>query len=246
MVGIATLGSIVTIITGMTYLDGIKNFFRSDHSKYESENFEPGQLRPKPLDTLIPDSILLVNEPKSRRYVDTSSPPPIVKGILLGDQNGDIIFDYGSNNVVVPRRLLDTGFNVSRQAGGGCSGIDVILGIKDNRLYVSTIFNSILNSETIGIIEFNRWKLFRPNVLDWKNDDERLEVRDRQNNIVFTIKYVGGNHVTIRGYFIGPKGVSVVNNGDDAEDRGNNCFPYGTPNWKEAATQRISMIKSNF
>ncbi len=65
------------------------------------------------------------------------------------------------------------------------------MAVKDNRMYVSIEFKDLLKEETVGVIEYNHWKLYKYNLLDFHNDDNRLEVIDKQNNIVFSIRNGG-------------------------------------------------------
>ena len=122
---------------------------------------------------------------------------------------------------------LYTGVNLFAPLFTGCTDSKLILGLKDSRIYVSVEFKDLKKEETIGIIEFNHWKLYKENTFDFDNTDEKLQVKDKQNNIVFSIEYdtkPGDDpQININGYFINPKAVLVVseNGTGEADSKGN-------------------------
>jgi hypothetical protein len=108
--------------------------------------------------------------------------------------------------------------------------------LEDKKLYFSLKIVDIEKEEVIGIMDYNHWSLFKPNLLDYYNDDNTLEVLDRQGNVAFSIQLIGLNIIKLRGYFISQKNISIV-----ADDRMLLCVPKDSVNDKKAA---IKIIKS--
>src|SRR5690606_9372080 len=84
--------------------------------------------------------------------------------------------------------------------------------LMDGKIYVSCSFIDYRTNEVIGEIHYNKWKLYNKNLLDFYNDDKRLEVRDNYGNIAFAIKFTGANSFLIYGYFVTGDWVSVATN----------------------------------
>jgi len=111
---------------------------------------------------------------------------------------------------------------------------------------VSVKFFDLEKDEFIGSIAYNHWNLFTPNLLDFHNDDERLEVKDKQNNIVFSIIYEGVG-VWISGYFIDSKSIIVMPNDPKKSKTGHPlCLLKTDASWKQKALDEIVVIKSIF
>ena len=129
---------------------------------------------------------------------------------------------------------------------GNCPNAKLFLGIKDDRLYVSVKFNDLETGQNIGTIAFNHWKVFLPNLLSYRYDDERLEVRDRQDNIVFSIKYEESNNgkapkIVIGTYLNSEESVLVCTNTWNAT-----CVNKKEKGWKKRALKFIETIESVF
>ena len=82
--------------------------------------------------------------------------------------------------------------------------------IKNDRLFISTVFKDIQKEEVVGIIDYDHWRLFKPNLLNWKESDTSLEALDRGNNVIFNMIYEQPNTLTIHGYSVGLGCIFVV------------------------------------
>lgn len=106
---------------------------------------------------------------------------------------------------------LQKGIKLFSTSLSGCTDTNLTIGVKDERLYVSTVFKDIEKEETVGSIEFNHWKLFKPNLLDFRNGEQKLEVKDKQNRIVFSVRFSKDvDAVFISGYFISSKSILIL------------------------------------
>jgi hypothetical protein len=186
---------------------------------------------------------------------------PTIKGIkLLGDASLlYVIFNLGTTLEMIPIQSLDSGVRLRIPAlYKGCNPSYISFVIKDNRLYVSAEFKDLLKEETIGIIEYNHWRLYKSNLFDFHNTDDKLEVIDKQNNIVFSIKFEIGpanfNSVNISGYFINPYSIAILSYKDPIYLKSgqiirgglDTCIDKATDNWKQKSAVLISDIKTIF
>lgn len=71
-----------------------------------------------------------------------------------------------------------------------------------------------------------------------------LEVRDKQDKIVFAIKYSnwsGSPGVAISGYFIGDTSVSIINTSLNDNIASVNCIQKSDVDWKQKALNHINL-----
>jgi hypothetical protein len=236
----------IMAVWGFLYIPPIKNLWQSKHEQFVEANYAQGDLK-APIftgDTHAPYSI---SEMKPNfRIPDLRIESPSIKGIKIPDfnKNGYVIVFISGYIFTCLRTDLEKGIDIFNPILSNCSSSHLILGIKDERLYVSVEFKDLRKEETIGFIEFNHWRLFLPNLLDFNNDDERLEVKDKQNNIVFSIAYET-KAVFISGYLIGTKSIIVMPN-DPKKSKSINplCVLKTDTNWKQKALDEITLIKS--
>ena len=85
------------------------------------------------------------------------------------------------------------------------------LRIINDKLFVSTEIRD-LGDELVGVINYNKWSLFKPNLLTYPDTDSSVEVIDRYNNVVFSILFTAPNSLTIQGYFMKKDRIIVINN----------------------------------
>ncbi len=169
---------------------------------------------------------------------------PNIRGILIPnvERLPEIEIRMGAMIIQLPVNFFRVGVNILGLSPYTiCADRELVLGVKDNRLYVSTEFKDLQKEEVIGNIEFNHWKLYKPNFLDFRNDDHKLEVRDKQGYIVFSIHFAAPNKLIVQGYFIGANAIATVNNITDAF-----CYDKSNPHWRDSAINRISKMKSIF
>jgi hypothetical protein len=228
-----------------TFFDWLK----SPEQKYQDETFVAGNLKPPKIEM-----------PESNQYSFAERPPIIpntlgdssigIKGLLLKTKNPyqPIGVAMGNYAYVIPLINFNYGVVLPMVQGQECGNI--IFGIKDGRLYVSAEFKDLQKEEIIGIINFNHWKLYKPNFFDFKDDDTRLQVWDKQNNIVFALEYIveGGVHfVNVNGYFINTASISVlVCDERDHQKRFGMCISKTEHDWKQKALTYISKIEPIF
>jgi hypothetical protein len=76
-----------------------------------------------------------------------------------------------------------------------------VLKLIEDRLFIRAKFRDISNGTILGEIDFNKWKLYRNNILDFDNNDDFLEVIDKHGYITCSIKFKPPNNIVIHGYF---------------------------------------------
>ena len=250
------------LITGIGLLlaIGVSLFFfidryKSPKQKFEEEKLAQGNLNPPILQNFTKEYTISETPPKFYENPPVNTLYPHIKGIYAKNiknlQYVNVIL--GSLAVRCLVSDLYNGVNLFSPAFSNCTDSKLMLGLKDDRLYVSVEFKDLKKEETIGVIEFNHWSLYKDNLLDFNNDDERLEVKDKQNNIVFSIQYFvdmpNDPEIYIRGYFISPYDILVLTDRAIADKNGvefNKCLLKTDSNWKQKAEFRIQDIKSIF
>lgn len=176
---------------------------------------------------------------------------PRIFGLKIKNIESNGIF-LNIGNTVMPVTLpqLSNGIEVSIPIHGNFSCSSLRFGYKDERIYISTEFSDLQKEETIGIIEYNHWKLFKKNRLIFYNDERRLEVRDLQNNIVFGIEYKQdfgkNNWVYVSGYFISPETVSIIATDSTRRTDTDTCISKSSDSWKVKSATLIKNIKTFF
>lgn len=243
-------GSVALISGAFTVFDYWKQIRYENlpaREKYEVKNFDTGHLVGTPVvfENYVPETIPIIsNSP----VLDTF---PIIKGLLIENINKTgMSIQVGTNTVHLPAVAFYNGIDVFKDQFNYCTTSKIFLGVKENRLYISVVFKDFITRQFIGVVEFNKWKVFTPNLLTYKYDDQRFEVLDRQFHIVFSIKYKKsvdeyGPTVIINGYFMSPKNILVLN----STGIGATCYSYEKNNSQfsiDAALENIENIKSIF
>jgi hypothetical protein len=179
------IGVIVGILAS---IEDVRNLFLGKHEKYVKEKFVEGDLKPPRLPDDSSDYIVL-EHPIVFTHFRKDDGYPIITGIKLkstGTLKDFVQFYLGDDVVFCPKSDLNIGIRISvTKKSGNCTPSFINFVLKDDRIYVSVEFKDLLKEETVGVIEYNHWKLCKENMFDFKNTDEKLEVRDKQNNIVF-------------------------------------------------------------
>jgi len=232
-----------------------KDIFYTKHEKYEEESFISGDLK----GTKISDAnfVSLPKYSMSEKPITLSINTinegyPKINGILIKRFNDPEfinrgwIFSIPGNYIqTLYPKDLQKGIRLFSSIPSQCSSTNLVIGVIGDRLYVSTEFKDLAKEETIGIIEFNHWRLFKNNLLDFYSDDTRLEVRDKQNNIVFSLVYYEEpNQLHVAGYFINPNSILIIKNNQAGSAEMNRCISKSEPDWKIIATTEIAAIKS--
>lgn len=255
------IGVIASIIAIYQF---IKDSIKSQKEKYNDETFVKGTLRPSFLTKEIPynhNSYTVSESPINFSITNNIKNSPAITGIKLTSPHSKkwVYVQFGAFGFIVKISDLRRGVELFSKNLIDCTSKKIFLGVKDDRLYISTEFKDLQKEETIGVIEFNHWKLYKPNLFDYRNDDKRLEVVDKQNNIVFSINYISKfNGVLISGYFIDERSIvilptaitetdrSVILNSLKGSDLKNfqTCIYKKEANWKILAQREISLIHS--
>jgi hypothetical protein len=255
------------VVTGLSIVLGIivsypiiREMFMTQKEKFDKENVIEGDLKPPKVEDL---------ELGERKYTLSEIPPefktaplidstyPKIKGIYIPSfdtlQTSDFPVIFGTTIISCKATDFYKGINIFNVLFKDCLDTKFTLGIKENRLYVSTVFKDIQNEQVIGVIEYNHWKLYKSNLLTFQNDDSRLEVRDKQNNVVFSIMYgeldKDARYVIISGYFLNNSSVLIIPNSKNDHSKHlfeNFCILKTDSAWKTKAYDRIDSIKSVF
>lgn len=150
---------------------------------------------------------------------------------------------------MVSRSQLRKGYEVAIPPNSNFSCGSIKFGLKDDRVYVSTEFKDLQKEETIGIIEFNHWKVWKRNRLFYYDDENRLEVRDLQNLKVFSIKYEFDGvlqEIFVSGYFIQPENVAILAFNKDTTKMIQTCIQKSDLAWKTKTWKLAEKIETVF
>ena len=160
-----------------------------------------------------------------------------IKGIIIPnytDSYPDLNIFYGSFTISYSIEKFKQGINITPdliKCAGEPPG-NIGLKIIDGKLFVSTEILD-LDDKLVGVIDYNKWSLFKPNLLTYHETDNSLEVIDRYNNVVLSILFISPNTISLQGYFMEKKEIIVLSHAM-------NCFPK---NDIESAKEAIRTIK---
>lgn len=218
----------------------IRNIFLTEKEKHDKENFDSGEIKapvhsPQTVQSFSEKPPTFLTSP----ILDTF---PRIKGLLIDVEKarGDnaIAINIGGNLTLIPLENL-----YGRSLQLTCTNSVMYFLANGNRLYVSVEFKDILTEQHIGIIEYNRWRVYIPNALEWKYDDYKFEVKDKQGYIVCAVISTG-NTIDVTGYFINPTDISILR--IDGTVPIDTCISKNKPYWKREAQTEILKIKSIF
>lgn len=269
--------AILTVISLVFGLPAFIDFLKSPKEKYNTETFIEGDLKPARIGNT---SALSATGDLGDKFTINHTAyehAPKIEGILLKrlKERGTVAVQCGNVMILTSSGALSNGLDIlhinendfyratfdttiKKNSQQSCVPNKIILGLHDNRLYVSVEFKDLKKEETIGNIEFNHWKLYKPNLFDFHNTDSTLQVIDKQNNVVFSVRYVSaGNCVLINGYLIGDESVYVMprdmtlTSESQIYDTSARIFSSDTcvciyksdGDWKQKAQKAISKIK---
>lgn len=253
-------GIIAAMATILVSIPMIRYNFLSPKEKFERDHFRSGDLKPNKITNRNASfSEYVVSETRPFFLNKITDRFPKIKGILVEkfDTKQEIILNLGGLPIHCKPKDFYKGIDIFLSKFADCTKVKLTIAVNNDRIYVSTEFKDLEKEQVIGNIEFNHWRLFNDNMLDFNNDDEKLEVKDRQGNIVFSIKYDmlddSTSLVNISGYFIDYTSVLVLPNviltNKGAELKGNTiiqCISKNDTNWKKQAQYDIQFIKTIF
>jgi len=259
------LGGLITVSTGIRNWPDVKAFFSSPKQNFDKKQFSEGNLN----GTLVDDSIPWnVETPMIFNSNPINSGYPKINGIYIPKFNdpsflkkGKVSIKIGSRIILCPAKVLLYPQNLLNFAYKQCAiGPLLTFGVKDSRMYVAAEFKDLQNEQTIGIIEYNHWKLCNKNLLTFSDSDSTLEVRDNQNYVAFSIKYFTHGDwppdragVEICGYLMDPTSILIMGsqlevfdtiNGGNYTSAEKGCISKSLPNWKKLAEIEINKIRS--
>jgi hypothetical protein len=189
-----------------------EKYFTSQHDKYINDTFIQGDLTPNNSIKFSPGMFKKLDVPPNFSNFKIQTLPPVNGIHIKFNQSNLLFFVVGEYAFACPKEELEIG--ISLILPKSCDSTSVLsMCVKENRLYVSTEFKDLKNEETVGYMEYNHWKLYRPNLFDYQTDNNRfLQVEDKQNNVIFSIHYWGSSFVYLAGYFISPNSINIIPN----------------------------------
>lgn len=98
----------------------------------------------------------------------------------------------------------------SIETPGGGTPFDLRFLLKNNRLYVSTVFKD-LDDKYVGKMDFTSWELKSNKISNYHDGDDNLEIMDEYNYVLFNMKYFYPNTVVIHGYHLTSTGIQIAN-----------------------------------
>lgn len=217
--------------------------------RYIQENFDSGTLKPLTIGANLDD-----------KHVSFRDNPPVfsdiknfnsVEGLILKRRTDDFlpVIKVGSQGIGVLYKTLEDGDKFSLGLGNECDSSFIYLLLKNERLYIVAEFKDLQTEQYVGSLEYNKWRVFLPNLLSYRSDPNRLEVRDKENNIICSI-VSNGFSVTISGYYISQSSILVVYNQTGIVGKApgviDTCFSKSDSLWKNKAQESISQFRSAF
>jgi len=237
---VVLLGIISLLGAIPTYNEIKEKYFTSETKKYEDNNFVEGKISPYAT-VEYTESMFNRLEVKPIFSSFNIKLQPAIHGIRIKfDENGLLYFYVAGYYFWCPKNILENG--ISLHLPNACDSISVLSLIsKQDRLYVSCQFNDLQKEEYVGSMDYDHWRLFKPNLLDFQSDKDGrfLQVEDRQNNVIFSIHYWKNSTVFIAGYFITPTSIIVIPNNLKRLQIHPYCIDKSDPNWKQKALQEI-------
>ena len=247
------ISGIILILSGTVAYFDLKDRFESPKEIHEKENFVEGDLKPSHVKNFTSDTI-----PKKQDIISKSfsEVPPIfrttpivdsyrpLKGLLFKKPPGSTLLYLTIGSVKYPIFYKELESNpplplaITNMCGLKCP---IYLSLKNDRLYISAEFRDLQKEERIGTIEFNHWRLYVPNLLDWAESETQLQVWDKKGFTVCAVETDGYSTCTINGYYITPTSIWILgNNGNEPDEI---CFLKTDSNWKQKSEIEIAKIK---
>ncbi len=242
---VALLGIVSLIIGIVSQLPTVKDMFLTQREKHIQANFLQGNLR-------MPQ----VNYERIYEDPELLSPNtaagPKMKGILIpGLQQMEQLTVIAGTFIRV--------INVKDLYGKNGINLDSIITFQypitsinpfllyaeGDRIFIDAKFVQLDNT-CLGWIEKNRWYLYKSKVPWYRDDDENLEVKDQNQNIMFSAHYDSKTkYFEIAGYFNCIDEVYVLSN-DGLYNTPWLTYKKYVPEWLESAKRKIASIKPTF
>jgi hypothetical protein len=212
--GWTTVKIVYTVITVLTVLSGaywdvLKKLFQPSLQTYREEKYITGLLVPDSLIKANSHILLLLGTNKLWFKI-----PDVLNGVKPQLSN-DLITNSGQpifNNLLIK--------------------------IINKRVVVSAVLRD-LNNEVIGKIEENKWVYVKDKSLDCYADEKNIEIIDNYNNVVFRLKFNGGNVLTFNGYIVDNDTVITISNSL-------NILNKTQPYYQQVLANKLSALKPLF
>jgi hypothetical protein len=240
------LSGIVVILTGLSLIRPVRELFYNTHDIYEHDNFDAGTLNPidiKNID-LAYDTLEMQNRPLFNRLITDTF--PVVKGVKIkpSDKHAPVFIQVGSGMWVLYKSELQKGIRIFNPVTTDeCSQTQLSIILYKDRIYASAEFRDLKTGQIVGIMDYNHWKVYLKNLLDYRYSDDKLEVLDKQGYVIFSILFsdkgqASNGGLSISGYFMNPNSVLIVNT---------DSIPtiYTDATTKEARSRRICITKDS-
>lgn len=235
---------IVLAIGFIVWLDG---FLKTDKEKFDEENVEVGVVHSHKISNYsILDTTPNINK-------ETGALNRIV-GVKI-PENRFVTIQIGGHLIIGQAAELKRGIEVFHPIFNDCTSRELKLMVKNDRLFISTKFYDLQTQDEIGEIKSNQWTLYKSNMLDYEESDNKFEVKDKHGNIVFSVFFAdhGLTMLTIAGYFVDNNNVLIVNNlelfsknNHYVNDHDNECASINLPDWKKKCQFKMAKIQSVF
>lgn len=243
--------AIITVVGGLigifSAVPGLRDLFSTHEEKRLRETTKTGELKPPP----VPWQLL--DHPPEFHSENPGSSHPKIKGLYFKDLEKKYIYiNYGGIGYITEGSKLYKGLKlfvpkpaVDSFRNATAVPLDIILAAKDDRIYVSATIRELDQGRVIGVIDFNRWVLYDDTYLCSKNDDSKLEVRDKQDKVALSLNLQPSqiNILSISGYFLGDSTCLVLRSSGQGSGDTVLFIPTDGPDWKKRVGAEASKIQ---
>jgi hypothetical protein len=208
---------LILILSGLATIKPVRELFMSKHAIYEEENFDTGTIKPleiKDVD-LDYDTLEFGDRPIfNKARIDTF---PIVKGVKIKEGGSEVVILLGTGMWMLSKSILKKGIKIFNPiTTDECAQTKLNLILKNDRIYASAEFRDLKNGQIVGTMDYNHWKVYLKNLLEYNFADDRLEVLDKQGYVIFSILFsdkgqASNGAIALSGYFMNPNSILIVN-----------------------------------
>jgi len=115
--------------------------------------------------------------------------------------------------------------------------------IKNNRIYISDTVRKMVNFEDVLVyINFDHYDIAKGEYGDVHDDDQHLEVLEKNGRVAVTLGFNAANELYIEGFFVTPELVCVVG----GEHGLSACNYRDSPSDMERVKKEIATVKTHF
>jgi hypothetical protein len=181
--------------------------------------------------------------------------PHPIKGITISNikKLNSLIITMGSEHKELSVGDLKNGIEVIvppyKRPIDAATGYDydiydsLYLKIVDNKLYAACKLTDIEDGKTVGRMSYDHWSEYNSK-FKMRHNDDRFEIRDKNNYIIFALKFTPPNKLLLQGYFIGLGAIRGFSDPESGLCIWKQFNPYRGKTWQEASMPFIKEIKS--